>query len=40
MTDIEILEADERSDVICQKCDRFVESVLNFKNKCQENQKK
>ena len=39
VTSVEILEtADGSSDVICRNCDRFVELVINFKKKCQENQ--
>ena len=40
-TGVEILEtADGSSDAICRKCDRFVESVINFKKIFQENQHK
>ena len=39
VTGIAVLESDG-SPVICQKCDRFVESVICFKKKCYENQLK
>ena len=40
ITNINILETDDLSDILCQKCERFLDSVVKFQTECQFNQKK
>ena len=40
ITNIKILETDDLSDILCQKCERFLDSVVKFQTECQFNQKK